>query len=298
MSLDTTRIEKPVGKIRKFLKKSPKRPSIDQIHDLRTGSRRFETAIDALGLSTQKKVRRVLRQVARLRKRAGKIRDVDVLTGYTLGVHVDGEQDCLVQLIENLAASRAKQVKKLRALINDMGPQVRRGLKRTLSKAEALLEQPDNPSSDSAPAAAEEITARALHVSNELRSPAHLDKKNLHAYRLKVKELRYILQLSAESDQQQFVRVLGEVNDAIGEWHDWEELIAIANDLLDHGPECKLLPRLREISEAKYTRALAITNKMRSSFLDSRKSKSPPARNAKRSVAKFPVLAATSAITA
>ncbi|HWF40378.1 MAG TPA: CHAD domain-containing protein [Candidatus Acidoferrales bacterium] len=299
MAIDTKRIEKPARKIRKFLKKSPKRPNIEQIHDLRTSCRRFEADLGALGLSSKAKERRVLKDIASIRKRAGKIRDVDVLTGYALGIQVPGEQDCLVQLIENLGASRGKQVKKLRAFARDSGAQLRRRLKRTLSKAEKLLGKASKSKADENPNASEEIMTRALHSANELKSPAHLDKKNLHPYRLKVKELRYILQLSAESDQQRFVRKLGDVKDAIGEWHDWEELISIAEGVLDHGPKCQLLPKLHEISEAKYKRALAITNEMRTSCLPALAARSKGgSAQSKSSVSKFPVLSATAAISA
>ena len=50
MSLDIGRIDRPIRRLRKFLKEAPKRPGIEQIHDLRTSSRRFETEVDAFGL--------------------------------------------------------------------------------------------------------------------------------------------------------------------------------------------------------------------------------------------------------
>ena len=299
MAIDTNRIEKPVRKIRKFLKKSPKRPNIEQIHDLRTSCRRFESNLEAIGLSTKAKQRRVLKDVAGIRKRAGKIRDVDVLTGYALGIQLPGEQDCLVQLIEHLGGSRGKQVKKLRRLIQKKDELLRGRLKRTLGKVEKLLKRTGKSKTGEKPNTSDEITARALHVANELKSPAQLDRKNLHAYRLKVKELRYILQLSAESDRQKFVRKLSEVKDAIGEWHDWEELIVMAEDVLDHGPKCQLLPKLHEISEAKYKRAITVANEMRNSYLPGLAARSKGgAAQAKSSVSNFPVLAATSAISA
>ena len=109
MSLDPRWLEKPVCKIREFLKQTPRRPSIDQIHDLRTNSRHFDANIKALGLSTKRTERRLLRQLARVRKLAGKIRDVDVLTGSARSLHMEGEQDCLIQLLEILGASRANK---------------------------------------------------------------------------------------------------------------------------------------------------------------------------------------------
>jgi len=63
------------------------------------------------------------------------------------------------------------------------------------------------------------------------------------------------------------VKALGEVKDTIGEWHDWEELIAITNDVLDHGPGCGVLRKFKEISEEKYERALTLANQVRNRYI-------------------------------
>src|SRR5687768_5951238 len=129
MAIDAERIQKPFRMLRKFVKSPSKRPGTDQIHDLRTSARRFETAVDALGIGSRKNERRLLRDLAKMRKRAGKIRDMDVLTGHVLTANLKGEQDCLVQLVETLGANRTKHVKKLRSSLVTTGPQLRRRLK-------------------------------------------------------------------------------------------------------------------------------------------------------------------------
>jgi len=58
--------------------------------------------------------------------------------------------------------------------------------------------------------------------------------------------LRDVLQLSDRPGDREFLEKLGEVKDAIGEWHDWEELIAMATQLLDHGTSCKLIKHLKD----------------------------------------------------
>ena len=93
--------------------------------------------------------------------------------------------------------------------------------------------------------------AESLRLSSELGTPRRFSKGNLHPYRLKVKQLRYVLELSA--DHPKCADDLGEVKDAIGDWHDWEELVAIAEDLLDHGAKCKLTRRLKAIANSKLT---------------------------------------------
>src|SRR5262249_5046943 len=99
MALDLHSIERTIPKLRKLLAKAPRRPAPEQVHDLRTRTRRFETTMEALALDSRSNERRALRDLARLRKRAGKVRDLDVLTAYAAATHVHGEQDCQVELL-------------------------------------------------------------------------------------------------------------------------------------------------------------------------------------------------------
>ena len=84
--------------------------------------------------------------------------------------------------------------------------------------------------------------------------------------RMKIKELRYVLQL-AEGQNSGFIDALGEVKDAIGEWHDWSELPAVANDMLDHGSGCTVLKQIRAITRAKFRQALALAKAVQTKFV-------------------------------
>ena len=88
-----------------------------------------------------RKYLRMLRELGRLRKRAGKVRDMDVLTGFALTARTEGEQDCLVQLIERLGAARAKHARRLRDLVAARGRRLQRWLKRAESKLLRDLEE-------------------------------------------------------------------------------------------------------------------------------------------------------------
>jgi CHAD domain-containing protein len=293
MPLDADRVQKPVRKLRKLLKGFPKQPAPEQIHDFRTRAQRLQATVAALGLESKGNERRMLRKLKRLRRRAGKIRDMDVLIGYVSGLHVDGERDCEVQLLEHLGAERSRQAKKMWALVRTYGRAVRRRLKRSAARLDQVLRKQN----DRGPA---EAMATALQLSAQLGTPQHLDRKNLHPYRLKVKELRYVLQMAGRADQQQFVKSLGAVKDAIGEWHDWEELIAIANQVLDHGQGCRLVAELSRISDASFERAWSRTNEMRKKYVMSVGQRRPrAARKArKKNGVTAPVVTATAEIAA
>ena len=98
MALDAERAAKPIRKLRKLLKKMPEVPSADDIHDFRASSRRIEATIHSLSLDSGQNGKRVWKQIAKLRKRAGKVRDMDVLTDYLSGVSCHKEEkECYVR---------------------------------------------------------------------------------------------------------------------------------------------------------------------------------------------------------
>jgi CHAD domain-containing protein len=264
MVLDIGPIEKNIRKLRKLLKKSPRRPTPDEIHDLRTQIRRFEAILDALDVNSKRNERRLLRHLGRIRKCAGKIRDMDVFTDYTSTIQVDQERGCIVQLLEYLGAERYRRAEQLHALIGKYGAEFRRRLKRTLARLQKLIPDHNKNRPGGRNTVPADATTFVLKLSSELATPATLNRKNLHAYRLKIKELRYVLEMADDSNNQELINKLGEIKDAIGEWHDWEELIAIATDVLDHGANCRFLRELKAISSRKYERALSLAKKMRS----------------------------------
>jgi CHAD domain-containing protein len=69
---------------------------------------------------------------------------------------------------------------------------------------------------------------------------------------------------------------LDEVKDAIGDWHDWVELVGIAEKSLKHD-RCKLVPRIKTIAAAKYEHALSLSDKFARRYLAAK-----PARGKRR----------------
>jgi CHAD domain-containing protein len=273
MALDRDRLLKPVKKLRKLIAGLDTNPLPETVHDLRTSTRRFEAAYKALSLDTQGIGKSMLKDLGRLRKRAGKVRDMDVLTGFASTVHPQGdkaqaEAECSVQLLEHLGAQRRKHAKKLVAEADRLGPSLRRDLKHASSVMDKLLPgKATKAGAQNGSAAATDATAAAVKLAAGLWIPERLDRETLHPYRLKVKELRNVLQMAAGASRLKFVGDLGEVKDAIGEWHDWEELVAIARKVLDHRTGCGLQTELKHIAGQKYERALAVAKNLRKTYL-------------------------------
>jgi CHAD domain-containing protein len=288
MPVDRNRLRKSVGKLRKLLKKQ-KLIDPEEIHDFRTYARRFEASAEALGLKSRGNEGRLSQDLARLRKFAGKVRDMDVFTKCVLTLNVEREQDCAVRLLEHLGWKRFRRAKKMMQQVDKYRQSLRRRLKRSLAHIERLLN--DGSAKNPAPT---DAMASALELSSGLKKPARLNKGNLHSYRLKVKELRYVLQISEAAEHQKFIAKLSEVKDAIGEWHDWDQLSGIATGLLNHGSRCKLLRELKTVRDTKYAGALSLSNGMRDTYLPWTAAGSSKAKQTRRLAR--PVLVATSAI--
>jgi CHAD domain-containing protein len=259
MALDVAGIQRSLRKLRRLLKTGARRLPPELVHDLRTHTRRLDATVEALGLDRRNE-RRLLSRLGKLRRRAGDVRDMDVLTGHAVTVTLDGERDCLVELLEHLGAERYRHARRLRRRLRRTGGPLRRRLRRTAKRIEAVASK-DGRTPRTSPAP-KEAMATALQLSAELAAPAILNKKTLHPYRLKVKDLRNVLKMSADAERSDLVERLGEIKDAIGEWHDWDTLSAIATRELSHGARCGLLRELKTIGERKYSRALSLTKRL------------------------------------
>jgi len=296
MALDHAQLYKPEKKLRKLLKKISTEPTPEEVHELRTNIRRMEALLKALQLDSIGNEKKLLRAVNPVRRQAGKVRDMDVLTGFASSLHAGEEADCRVSLLEYLGVKRYRQARKLGKLVRAEKRSVRWRLKRCVAHLDKMIGDGKQPDIDAR--ATTEAAATSLRLASELRDPPRLNAGNLHEYRKKVKELRYVLKFAKNSDGD-LVNVLGEVKDAIGEWHDWLELESAANKVLDHGPGCGLMHEIRAIARDKFEHALSLTNRMRARYVagDGNRKGRRKQKPGKARVTQ-PVLAATSRIAA
>lgn len=270
MALTPIRLVKPVKKLRKVLTTLDSNSAPEQIHDLRTNARRFDAVFKALDLEAEGIPKSVFKELGRLRKRAGKIRDMDVLTEFAAAIRPKEEAECHVRLLEHLGARRQKQAGKLHAEAKHLRRKLCKALGQVSSRIKGLFRGKESGAADRVVANA---AAAAIRLSVQLTAPPRLNKTNLHPYRLKVKELQNILLMAEAPSRPRFVEDLGAVKDAIGEWHDWEELVGIASKLLDHDGNCLLLAELKRVAETKYSHGLALAHELRNTYLQSARPK-------------------------
>jgi CHAD domain-containing protein len=256
VKLQPKNVEKPFQKLRKQLSKFPSKPAPEEVHSLRTQTRRLEATVAALVIDREKPSRRLLKAITPVRKAAGKVRDMDVLIGDALTLSGHQGSEALVRLIEQLAKMRVKSARKLRTVVRAQQQDARRLLKESSKLIRKKLKN-DATGTDGEAAPGILIT--------ELSHWPPLDADNLHLFRIRIKELRYMLQLSAQTDER-LVDVLGEVKDSIGEWHDWVELLKIAQKVLDPHSDRELLKHIEKTGAEKLERALKIANQARERY--------------------------------
>lgn len=256
MKLQPDQVEKPLRKLRMQLNALPPNPRPEEVHSLRMYTRRLEATIAAMALEREKKARCLLKLIKSVRKAAGEVRDMDVLIGNVLTIC--GHQGCgpAVRLVEHLAKMRARNARRLHRLVR----RERREFSTRLKQSSRLIRK----KMKNGVADREGETPPQILIT-ELSHWPSLDEGNLHLFRIRVKELRYMLQLNEQADAR-LVDALGEVKDTVGEWHDWVELEKIARKVLDPRSDGDLLKRIRLTGGEKLQIALAAAIRVRERY--------------------------------
>jgi CHAD domain-containing protein len=258
--LQPDQVEKPPRKLRKQLKELSSNPLPAEVHSLRTQARRLEATVAAVAPDRNKASRRLLKLITPVRKAAGKVRDMDVLIGDVLTLPDDLGGESLVRLVEHLARKRVKHARKLHDVVEQQRPEARKQLKQSSRMLKKAVEKDWG---DRSGEAAPQI------LISELRHWPELNAGNLHMFRIRIKELRYMLELSSEADQT-LIGSLGTVKDAIGEWHDSVELLRIAKKVLDAESDGGTLERLEKIVSERLDSAVAAARQLRERYFNRR----------------------------
>ena len=253
MNVDVQAAIRPIRKLHKKLKDFPAHPAPEDVHKLRTKTRRLEAVVHAFSSDSDRKAQRLLKLTEPVRKALGKVRDMDVFIAKVHRIGDDSTREGLVRLVEHIATRREKHLGRLRRIIEQHRKEIRRALgqyARSLESGNGVV----------SPAAAQILRAELDHWPE-------IDAANLHEFRIRVKELRYMLQLSADTDRG-LLDALGEVKDLAGEWHDWVELHELAKAVLNPAEDRQILRELAAITRDKLRASLTAANRLRKSALD------------------------------
>ena len=269
MADELERVRKALRELGKSLESLHGESAPKNVHKLRTASRRVEAIAGVLQAADGKKSRRLVKSIEPVRKAAGGVRDMDVLLADArkLARYCDGES--LGHLVEHLETARQQYAGELQHALHHRRKAVLAELKEYSKFVASAAKHAQSASSSGADAnqSQENIHSSAMDVMRELGDWQPLEAENLHEFRLKVKQLRYTLQLDAQSDAA-LVEALGDVQRRIGDWHDWHQLEQIARQALLLEEDRALLDRIGETVKRRFDRALAAANALRGKYLN------------------------------
>ena len=227
------RVDRYIGRLSKTL-------APENVHRFRTNSRRVEAVLAQLAPETRNK-KKLLKSLAKLRKKAGKLRDVDVQIAFLKELKVPDRQNHRAQLLETLEEERLRRSRKLaKAFGAETVRELRKRLRR--ARAEASLDGVD--------------PLRCAFTCLPNPGAAPFSERTLHQCRIAAKQARYLAELAADSgDAKAFVTELKRAQDAVGEWHDVLKLKERAEQRFGSAHDSALVSVLQNISRARFRRA-------------------------------------------
>ncbi len=245
MLLEQDHIHSTFVKLTRQLSKLASKPVPENVHRLRTSSRRVEVLVTDLAQKCNRNDKKLLKLLGRLRKKAGRVRDLDAQSAALRSLKMPQEPVRKSQLMRTLAEERGKREKKLlRAVEKKATAELRRRLKRAADELRIAKH------TDPVALAREKITALSL-------DPSAITEKTLHQFRIAGKRARYVAELAGKNAEAvRLVEQLRHMQDVIGDWHDWLQLTQRAEQLFDGVQDSALLAALRNVTGAKFRQAV------------------------------------------
>jgi CHAD domain-containing protein len=223
------------------------RQDADRVHRFRTGSRRLQTLLEEILPERDRNQKKLLKMLARIRKRAGKMRDLDMQLGALRSLKMPQEPRRKTQLVHHLIELRAKYENKLRKALP------KRDVKDIRTRLKRALRGLDLKSSRDPLVVAQEILAKITPPKGSLTD------EQLHRYRMLGKRARYAAEFASKSpESDQFVSQLERIQDAVGDWHDWLTLSQSAAKRLGDVHESPLMAELHNVTGAKFRNAVTV----------------------------------------
>jgi CHAD domain-containing protein len=239
-------------KLEQDLVKLSSKPRAQDVHRFRTGTRRLQILLGEFAPKLDRNQKKLLKLLTRIRKRAGKVRDLDVQLAALRSLKIPQEPRRKTQLVNHLIELRAQQEKKLDKVVDkDTVREIRKRLKRASKNF--------NPEASRDPLP---IARKMLDGIN--RGDAPVTEALLHRYRILSKRARYAAEFAEPSSQaEKFIAGVKRVQDALGDWHDWLTLTQTASEHLGEVRESSLVAELHNVTGAKFRHAVAALLPMR-----------------------------------
>lgn len=226
------------------------RPKPESVHRFRTLSRRVEAILEGFSSKPGGSDKKLLALLARLRRKAGKLRDLDVQIAILRNLRIPQDRSRKAELLQALCSRRQKREIRLASAFD--GKTIRE-LSKRLKRA-----------SKSLPSGSDSLAPAIRQLRALIQEPAPITEATLHRYRVMGKRVRYLAEQSPENPEaREIVARLKRVQDAIGDWHDWLKLNEKAGKFFADAQGSGLLSTLRTITRSKFLQAVDIVMRSR-----------------------------------
>ena len=253
MSIDQKQVRGVFQKLESDLAKLSSKSQARSVHRFRTGTRRLQILLGELSPQLDRNDKKLLKSLGKIRKRAGKVRDLDVQLTALRSLKIPRQPRRKTQLVNHLIELRQVQEAKLRKEANKT---TTREIRRRLKRAEKNFD----PESAGDPLSLSKAMLDKLSRANDPPNEAVL-----HQYRILTKRARYAAEFARKSEEaNRFIAQLTRLQDALGDWHDWLTLTQTAKRHIGDLHESPLVAELHNVTGAKFRRAIAVLTQSRS----------------------------------
>jgi CHAD domain-containing protein len=249
------------------------------VHRFRTNSRRVEALVAELAPESGNQ-QKLLKLLAKSRKKAGRVRDLDVQIDFLKKLTIPDRQNHRAQLLEVLNEEQARRSRKLAKFFDkEKASQLRKRLRK--AKSEISLDG-----------------VNPLKLAfNRLPKPGSMPvtEKLLHACRIAAKRARYLAELASDSPEAAaFITELKRAQDEIGQWHDVLKLTQRAEKMFGGVRDSALVSALQNVTHARFRRAASALQTALKNVAEIQQKYSSPSP-ARKAVAHLPAAVHTAA---
>ena len=233
-------------KMERALAKLSSEQDAGSVHGFRTTCRRLQTLLEEVITRPSRNQKKLLKALDRIRRQAGKLRDLDMQLAALRSLKVALEPRRKTRLSHRLLDLRAKHEKRLRKSLNkEVIQEIERRLKRAAREVKSE--------------AGRDPLAVAQRMLSQVQRPAGpVTEELLHQYRIVVKRARYAAEFSPKSiAAERFIAELKRLQDAVGNWHDWLTLTQSATKRVGDIHQSSLVAALHNVTGGKFRQAVA-----------------------------------------
>ncbi len=259
MQAEKKRAQRLFSKLNHLFGQVTKAPTPEHVHQLRTNARRIEAILRSDEKLATPKQEKLVKQLGRMRKRAGKVRDIDVQIAALKSVQLDGQYEHKQRLLAALHRKRSKRLRKLGTFLAESQTQVQKRLLK--AKAKLFVDKEEKaPPKDHRGEAFQVLSQAADQYLSRARSSVTPDQ--LHQFRLAVKQMRYAAEMAGNGPRSKAVVTEAKrMQDAIGDWHDWKMLSETASAELQ-GAASPLVTMLQSMVAVKFSSAVRVASEV------------------------------------